>query len=49
MFAGITPGTRLALRPVLEAEIAEGRAGGEVWEGSWTDVGTAERWASLQD
>ena len=49
MFAGIAPGTRLALRPVLEAEIAAGRAGGEVWAGSWTDVGTAERWASLQD
>lgn len=49
MFAGIAPGTRLALRPVLEAEIAAGRAGGEIWAGSWTDVGTAERWASLQD
>jgi len=48
MFAGIAPGTRLALRPVLEREIAAGRASGEVWSGAWTDVGTPERWASLQ-
>ena len=47
MFDGIVPGTRLPLRPVLENEIAAGRAGGEVWSGHWTDVGTAERWATL--
>lgn len=47
MFAGIAPGTRLPLRPVLEAEIAAGRAAGERWDGDWTDVGTPERWAAL--
>lgn len=47
MFEGITPGTRLALRPVLEREIAAGRAAGEVWRGDWTDVGTPERWRVL--
>jgi N-acetyl-alpha-D-muramate 1-phosphate uridylyltransferase len=47
MFEGISPGTRLRLLPVLQDEIAAGRAGGEVWEGEWTDVGTAERWLAL--
>ncbi|MBT9488305.1 MAG: nucleotidyltransferase family protein [Rubrivivax sp.] len=47
MFEGIAPGTRLPLRPVLEKEIAAGRAGGEVWHGHWTDVGTEERWRAL--
>jgi MurNAc alpha-1-phosphate uridylyltransferase len=47
MFDRIVPGTRLPLRPVLEDEIAAGRAGGEVWHGHWTDVGTPERWAAL--
>lgn len=48
MFEGIAPGTRLALRPVLEREIAAGRVGGTLWHGAWTDVGTAERWEALQ-
>ena len=47
MFDGITAGTRLPLRPVLEKEIAAGCAGGEVWSGHWTDVGTEERWRAL--
>lgn len=47
MFEAIVPGTRLALRPVLEKQIAAGQAGGEIWSGAWTDVGTAERWAAL--
>jgi MurNAc alpha-1-phosphate uridylyltransferase len=46
MFEQIAVGTRLPLRPVLEAEIAAGRAGGELWSGAWTDVGTPERWAA---
>jgi len=49
MFAGIALGTRLALRPVLEREIAAGRIEGCRWDGDWTDVGTPERWAALQD
>jgi MurNAc alpha-1-phosphate uridylyltransferase len=47
MFEGIAPGTRLALRPVLERAIAAGQASGERWDGCWTDVGTAERWTAL--
>jgi N-acetyl-alpha-D-muramate 1-phosphate uridylyltransferase len=47
LFEGITPGTRLPLRPVLETAIAAGQAGGEVWDGHWTDVGTHQRWAAL--
>lgn len=47
MFEGIAVGTRLPLRPVLEKEIAAGRAGGERWDGDWTDVGTEERWHAL--
>ncbi|MCU0967471.1 MAG: nucleotidyltransferase family protein [Rubrivivax sp.] len=47
MFADLAPGTRLALRPLLEREIAAGRAGGERWDGSWADVGTPERLAAL--
>ena len=48
LFDGIVPGTRLALRPVLERGIAAGRIGGSLWRGDWTDVGTPERWAALQ-
>lgn len=47
MFEGIAPGTRLALRPLLEREIAAGRVAGTLWPGGWTDVGTVERWAAL--
>lgn len=47
MFEGIAPGTRLALRPLLEREIAAGRIGGTPWAGDWIDVGTPERWAAL--
>jgi MurNAc alpha-1-phosphate uridylyltransferase len=48
LFQGIAPGTRMPLRPLLERAIAQGQAGGEVWAGDWTDVGTAERLAALQ-
>jgi MurNAc alpha-1-phosphate uridylyltransferase len=48
MFAGIEPGTRMALRPLLEAGIARGLVGGQAWTGRWTDVGTPQRLASLQ-
>ncbi len=47
MFKHIAPGTRLPLRPLLQQAIAAGRAGGELWPGEWTDVGTPERWAAL--
>jgi N-acetyl-alpha-D-muramate 1-phosphate uridylyltransferase len=47
MFDGITPGTRLSLRPLLDSAIARQRLGAERWPGHWTDVGTAERLAAL--
>jgi MurNAc alpha-1-phosphate uridylyltransferase len=49
LFADLAPGTRLALRPKLEAAIATGRLGAKHWHGAWTDVGTVERLASLND
>ena len=47
LFADIVPGTRLALRPRLDAALAVGRLGAQAWDGAWTDVGTAERLAAL--
>ncbi len=47
MFAGIAKGTRLPLRPLLDAAMARGRLGARAWTGAWTDVGTVERLASL--
>lgn len=47
MFAGIAAGTRLPLRPRLDAAIAARRLGARLWRGAWTDVGTPERLAAL--
>lgn len=47
LFAGVVPGTRLALRPLLDQALAAGRLGARRWHGAWTDVGTAERLAGL--
>jgi len=47
MFEGMTPGTRLPLRPLLDQAIGQRRLGGELWPGAWTDVGSAERLALL--
>ncbi len=46
---GIRDGERAALRPCLEAAIAQGRLGGSVYTGRWVDVGTPQRWEDLQD
>lgn len=43
MFQAISPGSRMALRPLLEAAMASGRLGGSRLEGHWIDVGTVER------
>lgn len=43
LFAGVAPGTKLPLRPLLDQAIAQRRLGAERWPGRWTDVGTAER------
>lgn len=47
MFAGVPAGQRMALRPLLDAAIAEGRLSAELYGGAWTDVGTPERLAAL--
>jgi N-acetyl-alpha-D-muramate 1-phosphate uridylyltransferase len=49
LFEGLSAGTRLPLRPLLERAIAQRRLGAARWPGSWTDVGTAERLAALND
>jgi MurNAc alpha-1-phosphate uridylyltransferase len=49
MFEHLPVGQRLALRPLLESAIAQRRLGGTRWDGAWTDVGTPERLASLQE
>lgn len=47
MFADIVVGTRLPLRPLLEAAMARRALRACRWEGPWVDVGTVERWAAL--
>ena len=47
LFADIVPGTRLALRPQLEAALDAGRLAASRWDGPWTDVGTPQRLEEL--
>ena len=47
-FASLAPG-KLALRPLLDQAIAEGRLGGDYHQGHWEDVGTPERLAALDE
>ena len=47
LFRDIVPGTKLALRPILEREIAAGRAAGERHDGLWFDIGTPQRLMEL--
>lgn len=47
LFAAVPVGTRMALRPLLDAGIAQQRIGATLWPGAWTDVGTAERLDAL--
>ncbi|MEK8086992.1 N-acetylmuramate alpha-1-phosphate uridylyltransferase MurU [Aquabacterium sp. A3] len=47
MVAGITPGTAAALRPCFDRALDQGRLGGRLYTGPWTDVGTPERLAGL--
>lgn len=47
LFAGIEPGSRAALAPLLRKAMADGRVGGEYFHGRWEDVGTPQRLASL--
>ena len=48
LFAQCSPG-RFPLLPLLRSAIAERRLSGERYDGVWTDVGTAERLAALND
>ena len=47
-FAGIAAGV-VALAPILKEKIAQQKVSGELFTGSWTDVGTAERLQQLND
>jgi MurNAc alpha-1-phosphate uridylyltransferase len=45
--AGIAPGTRVALGPLLFEGMRRHEITGEVWRGSWENVGTPEQLAAL--
>ena len=45
-FADLAPGKQ-ALAPLLRAAAARGEVSGELFRGSWVDIGTAERLAQL--
>jgi MurNAc alpha-1-phosphate uridylyltransferase len=47
LFKKIPPGTRAALGPLLQSAIAAGQIRGEAYTGHWTDVGTPDRLAAL--
>ena len=47
LFRTIARGTRLALRPILDREIAAGHAAGERHDGLWSDIGTPQRLMEL--
>lgn len=47
LFAGIPPGTRAPLAPLLRAAADRGGVTGERFRGRWVDVGTPERLARL--
>jgi len=48
LIAGIESGARAPLAPLLRAAADGGRLSGELFEGLWRDVGTAERLAELE-
>lgn len=47
MFAGIEPGSRAKLAPILREHAAAGRIGGEIYEGMWVNVGTVAQLDAL--
>ncbi len=48
-FAGVQPGERLALRPLLDHAATAGRLGALALQTPWVDVGTVERWKFARD
>ena len=48
LVATVTPGEKAPLAPLLYGAAAQGRLGGELYEGPWQDVGTVERLAELE-
>ena len=47
VFAGIKPGTKVALAPLLRQAIADDQVTGEHYSGYWVDVGTPQRLAEV--
>jgi len=47
LLAGVAPGTRAALGPLLFGAAAAGRLGGLVFSGEWHNVGTPEQLAAI--
>jgi len=48
-FAGVVPGTRLPLRPLLDRAIAAGKVKGACYEGLWENIGTPEQLSQLNE
>jgi MurNAc alpha-1-phosphate uridylyltransferase len=48
LFAGVEAGSKAQLAPLLRAAAERRRVGGELFEGTWLDVGTLERLAALE-
>ena len=48
LFAGVEAGGKAQLAPLLRAAAEERRISGELFEGTWLDVGTVERLAALE-
>ena len=46
LFESVAPGARAPLAPLLRAAMARGEVSGEIFRGSWIDVGTVERLAA---
>ncbi len=47
LFAGVEPGSRAKLAPLLRQAIAAGKIAGEHYRGTWADIGTPERLRQL--
>jgi N-acetyl-alpha-D-muramate 1-phosphate uridylyltransferase len=48
LFGPVTVGQRAQLAPLLRAAMARGAVSGELYQGTWVDVGTSERLAELK-